>query len=131
MLEADGSKGTLLKRMLGIKEESYYTNKKFIINEKNSYGEDFLVETPKLNWKISNKQIKIGQFLCYEARATIQRENSRKKFKEIITAWFTPEIPYNYGPKYFSGLPGLIVSLEESKYITIQLEKLSEKNIPI
>lgn len=127
ILESDVSKAKLLRIILGIREETYYTNKKSIINKKNSYGQDFLVDMPKLNWKISNKQKKIGKFLCYQAKVTIQRENSKKRFNQVITAWFTPEIPYNFGPKYYSGLPGLIISLKENENLTIKLVSLKEK----
>lgn len=30
-------------------------------------------------------------------------------------AWFTPDVPLNFGPYKFQGLPGLIVSVSDAK----------------
>ncbi|WP_298762764.1 GLPGLI family protein [uncultured Polaribacter sp.] len=131
ILESDISRGKLLRTMLGIKDETYFTNDESIINNKNSYGEDFLVDMPKLKWKIFNKKKKIGNYWCYKATTIVYRENSKKKFNKTVTAWFTPEISYNYGTKNYSGLPGLIVLLKENDNISLQLVKIQEKRYSI
>ena len=50
-----------------------------------------------------------------------------------ITACYTPEIPYNFGPKEFSTLPGLILELKEDnlliKATTISLKPKTQKII--
>lgn len=46
------------------------------------------------------------------------------------TAWFSPEIPFQYGPYKFNGLPGLIMEIYDSQnnfsFKLIKSEKLSE-----
>lgn len=126
VLESDVNEIKLLSIILGIRDEKYYTDKKVIINQKNSYGEDFLVEIPFIKWEITKEERKIGDFICYKAIAKIERENSKGKFIQKVVAWFTPEIPFNYGPKEYSGLPGLIIELKENKNLTFQLTNINK-----
>lgn len=63
-------------------------------------------ETPTFNWKISNAKEKIGNYDTQ--KATVEYGG------RIWTAWFSPEIPFPDGPYKFSGLPGLIVKIEDS-----------------
>ena len=64
-------------------------------------------EEPKFNWKISNDKQKIGK---YEAQKATTEFGGRK-----WTAWFTESIPFPDGPYKFSGLPGLIVKIEDAE----------------
>ena len=64
-------------------------------------------EEPKFNWKISNDKQKIGE---YEAQKATTEFGGRK-----WTAWFTDSIPFPDGPYKFSGLPGLIVKIEDAE----------------
>ena len=64
-------------------------------------------EEPKFNWKISNDKQKIGE---YEAQKATTEFGGRK-----WTAWFTESIPLPDGPYKFSGLPGLIVKIEDAE----------------
>ena len=43
-----------------------------------------------------------------------------------VIAWYTPEIPYNFGPKDYNGLPGLILELQEDNLL-ISASKISIK----
>lgn len=73
-----------------------------------------------LKWQITNKTKKIGNYTCYQAIAT-ERLYSRKGYyynKKVI-AWFCPEIPLNFGPKYYKGLPGLILEINRKEYSII------------
>lgn len=64
-------------------------------------------QSPKFDWKITNEIRRIGEFTCQKATA---------KFKgRIWEAWFTQEIPINEGPYIFNGLPGLIISVYDTK----------------
>ena len=62
-------------------------------------------EEPKFNWKIQNEKQKIGTYNTQKATT----EFGGRKW----TAWFTTEIPFQDGPYKFSGLPGLIVKIED------------------
>lgn len=64
-------------------------------------------EEPKFKWKISNDKQKIGE---YEAQKATTEFGGRK-----WTAWFTESIPFPDGPYKFSGLPGLIVKIEDAE----------------
>lgn len=64
-------------------------------------------EEPKFNWKISNDKQKIGE---YEAQKATTEFGGRK-----WAAWFTESIPFPDGPYKFSGLPGLIVKIEDAE----------------
>ncbi|PJJ64582.1 GLPGLI family protein [Chryseobacterium geocarposphaerae] len=62
-------------------------------------------ETAKFDWKISNEKAKIGAYNAQKATT----EFGGKKW----TAWFSSELPFQDGPYKFSGLPGLIVKIED------------------
>ena len=62
-------------------------------------------ETLKLDWKISDEKAKIGVYNAQKATT----EFAGKKW----TAWFSSELPFQDGPYKFSGLPGLIVKIED------------------
>lgn len=87
-----------------------------------------------LNWKITNKTKTIGNYICYQATVT-EKHFSRQGhyFYKDVVAWFTPEIPLNFGPKYYKGLPGLILQIEDKEYtltaIKIQLNPSEDVKI--
>lgn len=68
---------------------------------------NYLVEDklPKIEWKLSSEKREIENLICYKATTTFRGRN--------WTAWYSPDIPINYGPWKFYGLPGLIVELKE------------------
>ncbi len=63
--------------------------------------------TSHFDWKIENETKKIGEYSC-------QKANLYYCGRHWI-AWFTKDIPINAGPYVFEGLPGLILSLEDTK----------------
>lgn len=83
------------------------------LHQKNSFGEQFLITVPSTKWQITNENKTIGKYLCYKATTTKTIESRRGKNIIEVEAWYTPEIPFNYGPKNYSGLPGLIIKLKE------------------
>jgi GLPGLI family protein len=110
-LDLEGKKNIILKGH--IENGNFYYDKKnsFLLNEKDSHGEIFLISYPKTQWKITNETKKINGYLCGKA-ITTKVENSLLRLTSEITAWFAFDLPYNYGPKQFTGLPGLILELE-------------------
>ena len=94
--------------------EHIYTNKKFvpvIVTEK----------TPHFNWQLTNNSKDINGLLCNNAFITFRGRN--------FNVWYAPEIPTQFGPWKFYGLPGLITKIEsDDKTILFQLEKLSYVN---
>ncbi|QXP63718.1 GLPGLI family protein [Polaribacter sp. HaHaR_3_91] len=103
---------SIIKR-IGRFKGTYFTNQEGVLWEKNSFGQDFLVTLPANKWNITNLSKKCGKYLCYKATLINEIETSRGLKKRHITAWFSSEIPFSFGPKEFSGLPGLIMQLQE------------------
>lgn len=113
------------KRFARYKGE-YFSDGKNIFHKKNSFGQDFIVKKPKLDWDISKITKKIGKYLCYKAITLKRIETSMGvKYTKVI-AWFSPEIPFNHGPKGYVGLPGLIIKLDEGNlsYVLKKIIKL-------
>lgn len=74
-------------------------------------------ETPK--WTLTEDEKKISGYNCIKAFTHFRGRN--------FTAWFTPEIPVNFGPWKFRGLPGLILEIyDEEKNFTWYATKISK-----
>lgn len=112
---------------------SYYTDIQKHINLKQftANSQKWLLQSnpQEFDWEISNETKKIEGYTCKKATTYI-RLNNQKKIK--VTAWFAPELPFQFGPLEFSGLPGLILAVKRNHYyfyaasITLSKEK---KNI--
>ena len=63
-------------------------------------------EDRKINWKISSEKEKIGEWNAQKAEADFAGRH--------WIAWFSTDIPIQDGPYKFSGLPGLILEMEDS-----------------
>ncbi|KIC63702.1 GLPGLI family protein [Chryseobacterium taiwanense] len=59
------------------------------------------------NWKLVDETKIINTINCKKAEVTFKGRN--------WTAWYSPEIPFPYGPMKFSGLPGLIVKITDDR----------------
>lgn len=78
------------------------------------------IENEKLNWEIVKEKMKIGK-----VNAQLAKCNA---YGRTWYAWFTTEIPLNYGPYKFKGLPGLIVNMYDSeKKLNFTLESYKKK----
>lgn len=70
-------------------------------------GTDYLLPIEEiLNWKITSEQKIIGNYKSQKAETNYGGRN--------WIAWFTSELPFSDGPYIFNGLPGLIVSIQDS-----------------
>ena len=94
---------------------TYYANidLKKIVNKKIYSGKEFLIELPNFKWKLSQESKEIGNYICYKASTTRYLEGRNGKIERKVTAWYAPDIPYNFGPKDYNGLPGLILELQD------------------
>lgn len=87
-------------------EKDYKTDKKLykarILRDQYAYEEDRPME-----WKILPETAIIGEYKTQKAET--------KFGGRTWYAWFTTDIPFQDGPYKFSGLPGLIVKVEDAK----------------
>ncbi|WP_073295533.1 GLPGLI family protein [Chryseobacterium polytrichastri] len=87
-----------------------------VIDAKLSYSEN-----QKLNWIILDKMKK-------EENVTMQLAKTNA-YGRVWYAWFSKDIPIDFGPYKFNGLPGFIVSLyDEKKDFVFTLQKFKKKN---
>ena len=83
-----------------------------------------------IKWEVSADSKKIANYVCYKAVKNIPFVSRRGglKIREVL-AWFAPSLPYNYGPKNFYGLPGLILELTDNKttYLATRIDLVKEE----
>jgi len=105
------------------------TKENRFVNQNESYSKLFLIkdELKKLDWKLGSETKNIGEYTCYKATMTREREVSAMGFSSdedneekepemetiTITAWYTPQIPVSTGPGNYYGLPGLILEVND------------------
>ncbi|MFV0331529.1 MAG: GLPGLI family protein [Dysgonomonas sp.] len=72
-------------------------------------GSSYLYEEASVNidWKLESGNMTIAGYKCKKASTTL--------FGRRYTAWYAPDIPISNGPWKFSGLPGLILKVEDNK----------------
>jgi len=113
----------------GICYQNKETNE--ILNEKSLIGKDYLVYDTLMSdgkWEISNESKYIGKYKCFKATSSCIGCNKN----QIVTVWFTPEIPVPFGPAGIGGTPGLILEVSKYRYtLCLKKIKLSNKNISI
>lgn len=100
------------------RDGKYYVNNvsKEIIHQKNFTGDLFLIKYQPKVWELSQETKQIGIYTCFKA-VTIRKAKDKEgnEVEKIIEAWYTPQIPVNFGPKEYNGLPGLILEVQEGK----------------
>lgn len=83
-------------------------NKEVIYNSKTTLKQYVVKDDSlNLNWEIHKENRIIGNYECSKATTEFR---GRK-----YTAWFTSKISVDYGPRKFSGLPGLILEIYDDK----------------
>lgn len=115
-------------------EGKYYTNlergitlRQFFDYDQISRVEDKIED---LEWEIVEGEKIILGYKCKKAMGYIQ--NYAEKRRQAV-AWFTTEIPFQFGPVDGAGLPGLILGFERGErfYYYADQINLSEENIQI
>lgn len=84
-------------------------------------------------WELSNETKTINIFTCYKALLKQDsKDHMGNKIVLITEAWYAPALPYAFGPKEFSGLPGLILELKTKRttFVAAKITKI-EKAKPI
>jgi len=80
-------------------------------------GKELLVDKTPIEWSISKETKIIQGFTCRKAEAvqlfySVDRDSGELRTKEqSITAWFTTDLPFSFGPENYGGLPGLVLEL--------------------
>lgn len=90
----------------GYKVTKEYPTMKSTFSERMLNSDFGYVDETKINWNITSDKQKIGDYETQKATA----EFGGRQW----TAWFTESIPFPDGPYKFSGLPGLIVKIEDA-----------------
>ena len=84
-------------------------------------------EEEKIDWKIL-KETKI--YSGFKTRKAVANVYGRKWI-----AWYAEEVPLNYGPHKFCGLPGMIINMYDEKaeylFTLSQFKKFSKKTLPL
>jgi GLPGLI family protein len=135
-----GGGGTFYKN---IKEKTYTVDKEFMGKE--FLVKDSLTH---LKWKMEGETRVIGGYNCFKATAVrsvsatdltnfmpkkeedpavIKEAATKTNFtdqlsvpkEDIITVWYTPEIPVNQGPEGYWGLPGLILEVNDGRTVIL------------
>jgi GLPGLI family protein len=91
---------------------------KFYTSEKT--GNHFKVNYDDFKFEVTNERKVIKGYNCLKA-IVLMKENDYN-----YIAWFTPDLPFPYGPKNVHGLPGLILMFEDGKGFVYTLEEIDE-----
>lgn len=80
---------------------------------------------PKFNWNMTKDVRTIKGYMCQKAIVSWKGRD--------YNVWFCSKLPYNNGPWKFSGLPGLILEIEDKKkevlWNALKVEEVSYRNI--
>ena len=129
------------------------------VEQRDMFGKLFLIKDslPALDWKVSGESKKIGEYMVIKATAYKpvgemdwgnwrKREQSKeqdsiamaegdmeklyeKPDSVLVTAWFTPQLPVQHGPDEYTGLPGLIMEVNEGRTTLLLTElRLNPEN---
>ncbi|MDB4064188.1 GLPGLI family protein [Flavobacteriaceae bacterium] len=141
-LDAPGTSGPSWGRSNG--QGSIYKNlkDKEMVEDVEQFSKRFrIVEEMEFpQWEMSGETKQIGQYLCYKAtmvkvdnsidwggifnrRGGNAKKNDSTKVNQtkkpvktqMITAWYTPQIPVSAGPEGYWGLPGLILEINAGR----------------
>ena len=98
---------------------------------------DILIKEDPPVWTLVDETKKIGNYECYKERGYILGEGNSGPVKKEFEAWYTPEIPVQYGPYLYSGLPGLVLQVNfdddlrfEATEISLNLPDFKEIQLP-
>lgn len=144
-LDAPGTSGPRWGRSNGQGSIYKNLKEKKMIEDTEQFSKRFrIMEDMELpQWEMTGETKQIGQYICYKAtmvkidnkvdwgsifsrrgRRGNNKEKDSTKTKEkkkegpkteIVTAWYTPQIPVSAGPAEYWGLPGLILEINAGR----------------
>lgn len=129
LLEIDGKENDLEDALLHVDGDGEYyfsTRTNISLWNHDVFGERIiLVDTiSPSDWEISKETKKIGKYNVIKATKKKVLGNGKKI---DILAWFAPEIPNNFGPLGYCGLPGLILEVQKGNDFIIYAKKINFK----
>ncbi|MDF2382726.1 GLPGLI family protein [Nostoc ellipsosporum NOK] len=80
----------------------------------------FIIPLTTINWKLGTDKKMIAGYNCQKATGDFGGRT--------FEAWFTPDLPYAFGPWKLNGLPGLILSANDTKNELVFVCKEITKN---
>lgn len=97
----------------------YSTKEKTITKEVDFLENKYLIATKydSSSWKMLNKQEKIGEYVCYLAEREYEYLSRKGKTTVKQTVWYTPELPFPFGPAEFVGFPGLVLKVKSGTIV--------------
>jgi GLPGLI family protein len=90
------------------KEKVYRNNTEGLFKKE----EFIIIDKLNMNWKFLNESKLIDGYECYKATNEYIVINSKGEFRHPVVAWYSPKLPYSFGPAGYGGLPGLILELQ-------------------
>jgi GLPGLI family protein len=124
---------TTLAKISHTSVDYYLDKKEKVLIQKQTSGELLEYKNFEIDWQITKETKNIDGYLCYKAINEIKETNRNNK---VITteyvAWFAPSLPFSFGPRNFSGLPGLILEMKVNNTTFLATKiNLQEKEIKI
>ncbi len=105
----DGMSYEIVEYDVDTTKKTFYKNLKndLLVFRNTVYKTPYIIEEqiPKINWKLTKEKKEILNYPCQKA---IGEFRGRTYY-----AWFTDKIPVSTGPYKFSGLPGLILEIQD------------------
>jgi GLPGLI family protein len=123
------------------------TSEKTVIQETEAFSKQFLIndELAQMEWKMTGKTKKIGDYTAHEAvfqnirevqSISMSDEGKKSETRQDTTnvvAWYTSDIPVPHGPDDYWGLPGLILELNDGNvtYLCTKVVLNPDKGVAI
>ena len=102
------NEGNQINFVMKTPESTLYSDlkNKTMVHSQEFFGKHFLVtgDLKKYTWKITGEQKTLLDMVCQKAILQDTAQN--------VIAWFTTQLPIGGGPNGFTGLPGMILSLD-------------------
>ncbi|MFI2742145.1 GLPGLI family protein [Zhouia sp. PK063] len=88
----------------------FYTDISKNVRVQKLTGFDKNLKIESIPWELTNETKKIGKYTTYKGIYHKLFDDGKKR---QIIAWYTPEINAPFGPKEYSGLPGLVLEVDD------------------